>query len=62
MSEVSETTVFARAADLVRPGDRVGLGSGKAAGKFIDTLGARVRAGLKIQAFPTSVASEIVNT
>ena len=59
MSEVSETTVFARAADLVRPGDRVGLGSGKAAGKFIDTLGARVRAGLKIQAFPTSVASEI---
>ncbi len=58
MSEMSGTTVFERAADLVRPGDRVGLGSGKAAGKFIDTLGARVQAGLKIHAFPTSVASE----
>ena len=58
MPTPANTTVFERAADLVRPGDRVGLGSGKASTRFIETLGARVSAGLRIQGFPTSVASE----
>ena len=58
MAKTQSLTVFERAADLVRAGDRVGLGSGKASTRFIETLGARVREGLKISGFPTSIASE----
>lgn len=58
MAATQAYTVFERAAELVRPGDRVGLGSGKASTRFIETLGARVRAGLNISGFPTSIASE----
>jgi ribose 5-phosphate isomerase A len=54
----SATTVFERAADMVRPGDRVGLGSGRASARFIETLGARVRGGLAVRGFPTSLAAE----
>ena len=36
--------IGAMAAGLVRPGDRVGLGSGKAALAFVRALGSRVRA------------------
>jgi ribose 5-phosphate isomerase A len=46
-----------RAADLVRGGVRVGLGSGRAASAFIVALGERVRGGLKIAGVPTSEAS-----
>jgi ribose 5-phosphate isomerase A len=45
------------ALDLVPDGARIGLGSGHAAEAFIDRLGARVRAGLRVSAVPTSVAS-----
>ena len=58
MAVSSQTTVFEQAAGMVRDGDRVGLGSGRAAAKFIETLGARVRAGLAIRGFPTSLAAE----
>lgn len=58
MADIPTMTVFERAAGLVRSGDRVGLGSGRAATRFIETLGTRVRDGLNVSGFPTSVASE----
>jgi len=44
----------ARALDHVRSGMRVGLGSGSTARHFVDLLGERVRAGLRIVGVPTS--------
>ena len=46
-----------RAAEEVRDGACVGLGSGRAASAFITALGARMRRGLRITAVPTSEAS-----
>jgi ribose 5-phosphate isomerase A len=49
------------AAGLVRAGDRVGLGSGKAALAFVRALGVRVRTeGLKVTGVPTSLLTEQV--
>src|SRR4030095_1732275 len=45
------------AASWVRAGDRVGLGTGRAAAAFIDELGARARAGLAVTCLATSAAS-----
>jgi ribose 5-phosphate isomerase A len=47
----------AKALDLVFDGARVGLGTGRAASEFIARLGARVRAGLRVGAVPTSRAT-----
>ena len=45
----------ARAAlDLVKDGMRLGLGTGSTAARFVDALGARVAAGLKVLCVPTS--------
>lgn len=44
--------------ELIRDGDKVGLGSGRASAAFIAKLGERVQAGLKITGVPTSNASE----
>ena len=44
----------ARALDFVRPGMRLGLGTGSTAAHFVDVLSERVRAGLDIVAVPTS--------
>ena len=46
-----------RAAEEVRDGSCVGLGSGRAASAFIAALGGRIRRGLRITAVPTSEAS-----
>jgi ribose 5-phosphate isomerase len=46
------------AADLVRDGDRVGLGSGRAAVAFVHALGERVKAGLTCVGVSTSIATE----
>jgi ribose 5-phosphate isomerase A len=46
-----------RAVELVRSGDKVGLGTGRTAAAFIDRLGARVRHGLAIVAVPSSEIS-----
>lgn len=46
-----------RAVEFVRPGMRLGLGTGSTARLFVDLLGARVRAGLDIVAVPTSEAT-----
>lgn len=47
----------ARALDLVRPGMRLGLGTGSTAAIFVDLLGARVREGLDVLCVPTSEAT-----
>jgi len=44
----------ARALDFVRPGMRLGLGTGSTAQAFVELLAERVRAGLKIVGVPTS--------
>ena len=46
-----------RAADLVGDGVRIGLGTGSTAALFVDALGRRVAAGLKVRAVPTSEAT-----
>ena len=46
-----------RALDLVADGARIGLGSGRAAARFVAALGARVAAGLRVTAVPTSAAT-----
>jgi ribose 5-phosphate isomerase A len=43
-----------RALDYVRPGMRLGLGTGSTAKHFVELLGERVRAGFKVVAVPTS--------
>jgi ribose 5-phosphate isomerase A len=48
----------ARALEFVRPGMRLGLGTGSTAKYFIEFLAERVRAGLDVIAVPTSVATE----
>jgi ribose 5-phosphate isomerase A len=47
----------ARAMDFVRPGMRLGLGTGSTAAHFIDLLSERVRAGFDIVAVPSSEAT-----
>lgn len=47
----------AGALDYVKPGMRLGLGTGSTARPFVDLLGERVRAGLKVIAVPTSEAT-----
>jgi ribose 5-phosphate isomerase A len=52
------STIYERALDFIPAGSTVGLGSGKAATKFIELLGARVKEGFKIRGgVPTSDAS-----
>jgi ribose 5-phosphate isomerase A len=43
-----------RALDYLRPGMKLGLGTGSTAAKFIDLLGARVKDGLEVVCVPTS--------
>jgi len=47
-------TIFRRALDFVADGMTLGLGSGRAANKFTELLGERVRAGLRVRGVPTS--------
>jgi ribose 5-phosphate isomerase A len=53
-AEVHKRAAAARALDFVRPGMRVGLGTGSTARHFVELLAERVRAGLDILAVPTS--------
>lgn len=55
--EAQKRAAAERALDYVRPGMRLGLGTGSTAAHFVDLLGKRVRAGLKIVAVPTSEAT-----
>jgi len=47
----------ARALDFVRPGMRLGLGTGSTAAHFVDLLAERVRNGLDVVGVPTSEAT-----
>lgn len=47
----------ARALDFVKPGMRLGLGTGSTAKHFVELLGEKVRAGLKVVGVPTSEAT-----
>src|SRR5437773_3752140 len=56
--EGQKRAAAARALEFVRPGMRLGLGTGSTAKHFIELLAERVRAGLDAIAVPTSVATE----
>src|ERR1700738_3326374 len=52
--EAQKRAAAARAGEFVRPGMRLGLGSGSTAKHFVELLAERVRAGLDVIAVPTS--------
>jgi ribose 5-phosphate isomerase A len=53
-TEAQKRQAAAVAVDWVRPGMRLGLGTGSTARHFVELLGERVRGGLKVIAVPTS--------
>jgi len=53
-AEAQKRAAAARAVEFVRPGMRLGLGTGSTAKHFVELIGERVRAGLDIVAVPTS--------
>jgi ribose 5-phosphate isomerase A len=55
--EAQKRAAAARAVEFVRPGMRLGLGTGSTAKHFVDLLAERVRGGLDIVAVPTSEAT-----
>ena len=57
--ELQKRQAAARALDWVRPGMRVGLGTGSTARHMVDLLGEKVRSGLDIVGVPTSEATRI---
>jgi ribose 5-phosphate isomerase A len=57
-SDASKRQAAARALDWVRPGMRLGLGTGSTSRHFVELLGDRVRAGLDVVGVPTSDATE----
>jgi ribose 5-phosphate isomerase A len=56
-TEAQKRAAAAQALTLVRPGMRLGLGTGTTAVQFVELLGERVRAGLDVVAVPTSEAT-----
>lgn len=56
-AEAQKRAAAARAVEFVRPGMRLGLGTGSTAKHFVDLVGERVRAGLDVIAVPTSEAT-----
>lgn len=53
-AEAQKRAAAARAVEFVRPGMRLGLGTGSTAKYFVELVGERVRAGLDVVAVPTS--------
>jgi len=53
-TDVEKRAAAARAVEFVRPGMRLGLGTGSTARHFVELLAERVRAGLDIVGVPTS--------
>src|SRR6202049_4978992 len=54
--DAQKRAAAARAVEFVRPGMRLGLGTGSTARPFVELLAERVRAGLDVIAVPTSEA------
>jgi ribose 5-phosphate isomerase A len=52
--DAQKRAAAARAVDFVRPGMRIGLGTGSTARHFVELLAERVRGGLPVIAVPTS--------
>jgi hypothetical protein len=57
--DAQKRAAAARAVEFVRPGMRLGLGTGSTAKPFVELLAQRVRAGLDVIAVPTSEATRI---
>src|SRR6202051_3409693 len=57
--ETYKRAAAARALDYVRNGMKLGLGTGSTAKHFVDLLGERVRAGLKVLGVPTAEAPRV---
>ncbi len=55
--DAQKRAAAARAVEFVRPGMRLGLGSGSTAKHFVELLAERVGAGLEVVAVPTSEAT-----
>jgi ribose 5-phosphate isomerase A len=55
--EDQKRAAAARAVEFVRPGMRIGLGTGSTAKHLVDLIGERVRGGLDVVAVPTSEAT-----
>ncbi|HEY6537750.1 MAG TPA: ribose-5-phosphate isomerase RpiA [Candidatus Dormibacteraeota bacterium] len=56
--QAAASAVAERAAGLIRPGMRLGLGTGRMASALVMALGPRVKAGLAVQGICTSRATE----
>ena len=56
-ADAQKRAAAARAIEFVRPGMRLGLGTGSTAKHFLELVGERVRAGLDVIAVPTSEAT-----
>ena len=56
-ADAQKRAAAARAIEFVRPGMRLGLGTGSTAKHFVELIGERVRAGLDVIAVPTSEAT-----
>ena len=57
--DAQKRAAAARALDFVRPGMRLGLGTGSTARHFVELLGERVRSGLSVIAVATSNATRL---
>ncbi|MFO7298527.1 MAG: ribose-5-phosphate isomerase RpiA [Pseudomonadota bacterium] len=57
MTDALKLKAAEKALEFVEPGMKLGLGTGSTASKFIDLLGAKVKAGLDIIGVPTSEAT-----
>ncbi|MGA6999379.1 MAG: ribose 5-phosphate isomerase A, partial [Pseudolabrys sp.] len=51
-ADAQKRAAAARAVEFVRPGMRLGLGTGSTAKHFVELIGERVRSGLDIVAVP----------
>jgi ribose 5-phosphate isomerase A len=56
-ADAQKRAAAARAVEFVRPGMRLGLGTGSTARHFVELIGERVRSGLDVIAVPTSEAT-----
>jgi ribose 5-phosphate isomerase A len=57
LSDNPKRAAAAAALELVRPGMKLGLGTGSTAAHFVELLGEKVRAGLDVVGVPTSEAT-----
>ena len=58
-TDIQKLRAATRALDYVRPGMRLGLGTGSTAAKFVDLLGGKVKQGLDVLCVPTSESTRI---